>query len=124
MANDIKPKTILIVDDDVKMRLLLKEILSAHLYQILEASHGREALDLIHRQPVDLLITDRDMPLMNGFDLLQKLREEKRNIPAVVISGYGDEAMWAQAIGLGAEDYILKPFTSESVMKVVKKKLA
>jgi CheY-like chemotaxis protein len=132
VANNLNPrrvskakpvKRVLIVDDDPQMRVLLREILSEEGYQILEATDGKQALELIHQQPVDLLITDRAMPVMDGMELLEKLREEKRAIPALVISAYGDEAMWASAIGLGAEDYVLKPFSTESVMRVVKRKL-
>jgi CheY-like chemotaxis protein len=118
-----KKRKILVVDDDEKMRALLREILSGGTYQVLEAQNGREALEMIHREPVDLLITDRSMPVMDGLELLKKLQDEKRKIPSLVISAYGDESIWAEAIGLGAEDYILKPFSSESVMKIVKKKL-
>jgi DNA-binding NtrC family response regulator len=118
-----KKKTILVVDDDEKIRTLLREILGSRKYRILEAQNGREALDVIHRETVDLIITDRAMPMMDGLDLLKKLQEEKREIPSLMISAYGDETMWGQAIGLGAEDYLLKPFSTESVMKIVKKKL-
>jgi len=119
-----KKKTVLIVDDDAKIRTLLKEILDPGKFKVLEAPDGREALDLIHKEPVDLLITDRAMPRMDGLELLRTLREEERDIPSLVISAYGDDEIWGVAIGLGAEDYILKPFSTESVMRIVKKKLA
>ncbi len=128
MANGLKrippKKTILLVDDDEKMRTLLREILGRRKYHIREAQNGREALDLIHKETVHLIITDRAMPEMDGMELLQKLRDENNEIPTLMVSGYGDEELWGAAIGLGAEDYILKPFSSESVMKIVKKKLA
>jgi CheY-like chemotaxis protein len=126
MANKLTRKSrkkILIVDDDPTMRSLLREILTGRRYDVVEAQDGQEALDKIHKETIDLLITDRAMPGMGGLDLLRALREEKREIPALLISAYGDEELWASAIGLGAEDYLLKPFSTESVMRVVKRKL-
>jgi FixJ family two-component response regulator len=70
------------------------------------------------------LITDRVMPNMDGLELLKTLRAEGNPIPTLMISAFGEESMWAEAIALGAEDYIVKPFTNESVMKVVKRKIA
>jgi DNA-binding NtrC family response regulator len=116
-------KKILVVDDDVKIRSLLREILSVLPHQVLEAEDGQQALEIIHQETIDLIITDRSMQRMDGLELLKKLHEEKATIPTLMISAYGDEDLWASAVGLGAEDYILKPFSSESVMKIVKRKL-
>ena len=116
-------KKILVVDDDVKIRSLLREILSVLPHQVLEAEDGQQALEIIHQETIDLIITDRSMQRMDGLELLKKLHEEKSTIPTLMISAYGDEDLWASAVGLGAEDYILKPFSSESVMKIVKRKL-
>jgi CheY-like chemotaxis protein len=118
-----KPRTILIADDDVKIRALLRDIIGGS-YHVVEVEDGLQALEVIRKQPIDLLITDRMMPGLDGLMLLKKLRDEKKAIPTLVISGYGDEDMWAAAIGLGAEDYLLKPFTPESVLQVIQKKLA
>jgi CheY-like chemotaxis protein len=128
MANRVAPsrktlKKILIVDDDSQIRTLLKEILRGRRYAVVEAQDGRQALDIVHRESIDLIITDRSMPNMDGLELLKQLREENRQIPTLIISAYGEESLWAEAIALGAEDYILKPFSSESVLKVVKRKL-
>ena len=127
MADRVGPsspvKKILIVDDDPTIRAVLKEILHAHRYAVVEAEDGRQALELLHKVSVDLIITDRSMPNMDGLELLKRLRDENRDIPSLMISAYGEERLWAEAIGLGVADYILKPFSSESVMNVVKKKL-
>jgi YesN/AraC family two-component response regulator len=130
VANDVKsskpvpkPKKILIVDDDVRIRALLKEILSSGPYEVIEAQNGKEGLERVHKEHIDLIITDRSMPVLDGLGLLKALKEEKRQIPTLMISAYGDEDVWAEAIGLGAEDYVLKPFSTESVMKVVEKNL-
>jgi len=117
-------KKILIVDDEAHLRQFLRDTLSAENYHVLEAVDGEQALEIIRREPIDLLITDRSMPKLGGLELLKKLRDEKRHIPALMISAYGEESVWAEAIGLGAVDYLLKPFSSESVLSVVKRRLA
>ena len=116
-------KTILVVDDDPSARSLLREILQEADYGVLEAEDGEFALELIETRPVDLLITDRVMPRMDGLQLLAKLNQKEKAIPSLVISAYGEEALWGQAIGLGAVDYLLKPFKAEDVLKIVRKAL-
>jgi DNA-binding response OmpR family regulator len=112
-------KTILVVDDDADSRSILREFLLEAGFDVLEAADGVMALGLIEKRPVDLLITDRSMPGLGGLELLKKLREQKRMIPALMISAYGEESFWSQAIGLGAVEYLLKPFKSEDVLKIV-----
>lgn len=116
-------KTILVVDDDPASRSLLREILLEDGYQILEAEDGEGALEIIAKKPVDLLITDRSMPRLGGLELLAKLQALKKVIPSLMISGYGEEAFWGQAIGSGAIDYVLKPFKAADVLKMVRKAL-
>ena len=116
-------QTILVVDDDPTGRALLREILVEDGYAVLEAEDGEFALELIETKPVDLVITDRSMPRMDGLELLAKLKENEKTIPSLVISAYGEEALWGQAIGLGAVDYLLKPFKAEDVLKIVSKAL-
>lgn len=120
----MKNKKVLIVDDDSTTRTLLRDILEPMHYAVLDAENGQKAYELIQKESIDLLITDRSMPVLGGLELLQRLREEKNNMPVLIISAFGEERLWAEAIGLGAEDYILKPFTSEEVLKVVQKHLS
>ncbi len=117
-------KTILVVEDDGPTRSLLQEILAAAGYEVLEAADGVIALGLLERRPVDLVITDRAMPKMGGLELLAQLRDRKITVPALMISAYGEESFWAQAVGLGAVDYLLKPFKAEDVLKIVHKSLS
>ena len=117
-------KTILVVDDDPSSRSLLREILAEDGYHVLEAEDGEFALELLDKKPVDLLITDRAMPRLGGLELLKKINEKKRTLPSLVISAYGEEALWGKAIGLGAVDYLLKPFKAEDVLNLVRKALS
>jgi two-component system KDP operon response regulator KdpE len=116
-------KTILIVDDDTNARGLLRAILEPEGFAILEAEDAAAALDVIGREKVDLLITDRSMPGMSGLELLKRLQTQRQSLPSIMISAYGEDALWGQAIGVGAGDYILKPFAAKEVLAVVRKSL-
>jgi len=117
-------KRILVVDDDSTARLLLREILEPAGFDILEAQDGLQALVLIEeRGGVDLLITDRAMPGMDGMALLKTLRDKKRLIPAIMVSAFGEEGLWSEALSYGAADYLLKPFQHDEVLRLVKKGL-
>jgi DNA-binding NtrC family response regulator len=117
-------KTILVVDDDAHSRSLLREILGEDGYRVLEAADGESAWEILDKNRVELVITDRSMPRLGGLELLARLREQKKTIPVLVISGYGEESLWGQAIGLGALDYLLKPFQSDEVRTLVRKALS
>jgi DNA-binding response OmpR family regulator len=116
-------KTILIVDDEASSRALLREILVEGGYDVLEAADGLMALGLLEKRVVSVLITDRSMPGLGGLELLTKLREKEIIVPTLVVSAYGDESFWGQAIGLGAVEYLLKPFKPEEVLRNVRKAL-
>lgn len=116
--------TILVVDDDASSRDLLREFLEPEGYAVIEAVDGKEAWDLLQKQPVTLMITDRSMPGMGGIELLRKLAAAKKSVPTLMVSAYGEEQMWGDAIGSGAQDYILKPFKAEDILKAVKKILS
>lgn len=116
-------QTILIVEDDLPLRRMIGDALTPHGYKVLEADEGAAALSLIAQQPVHLIIADRAMPGMGGMELLKNLRARQINVPVLIISAYGEEKLWGEAIALGAQDYILKPFKTEDVLKFVKKHL-
>jgi len=116
-------KTILVVDDDDASRVILREMLLEAGYDVVEAADGLMALGVMEKRAVDLMITDRSMPGLDGLELLGKLKEKKKLVPTLVVSAYGVESFWGTAIGLGAVDYLLKPFKAEDVLKIVEKSL-
>ena len=116
-------KTILVVDDETDSRIILRDTLLEAGYEVLEAADGVMALGLLEKRAIDLLITDRSMPGMGGLELLTKLREKKIMIPTLMVSAYGEESFWGQAVGLGAVDYLLKPFKDVDVLKMTQKAL-
>lgn len=112
---------ILVVDDDHMSRTLLRDILVPEGYQVREADDGELALEFLGRESFDLMILDRAMPRLGGLELLQALQKKKMTLPVLMISAYGEEALWGKAISLGAQDYLVKPFDGETVLNAVKK---
>jgi two-component system, OmpR family, KDP operon response regulator KdpE len=109
------PIRVLVVDDEPPIRKLLRMGLSAHGYEILEAPNAKTALDLMATPP-DLIILDLGLPDMQGLDLLRTMRARNESVPIVVLSARGDEAGKVQALDLGADDFVTKPFGMEELL--------
>jgi two-component system KDP operon response regulator KdpE len=109
------PLRVLIVDDEPPIRKLLRMGLTAQGYQVLEASNGKVALELLEQRP-DLVILDLGLPDVQGFDLLRTLRARNERVPIVVLSSRGDEAAKVAALDLGADDFVTKPFGTEELL--------
>jgi two-component system, OmpR family, KDP operon response regulator KdpE len=109
------PLRVLVVDDEPPIRKLLRMGLSAQGYQTLEAPNGKVALELLNEAP-DLIILDLGLPDMQGHDLLRTIRTRNESVPIVVLSSRGDEAGKVQALDLGADDYITKPFGMDELL--------
>ncbi len=112
---------ILVVDDEEMLRKLLFKILDKEGYNVLLASSGREALDILSRERVDLIVTDVKMPEMDGFDLLKKVKEKYSRIGVIVMTAFGDAYTVRDALLLGADEYITKPFKSFEIVMVVER---
>jgi two-component system KDP operon response regulator KdpE len=109
------PLRVLVVDDEPPIRKLLRMGLAANGYQIIEASNGRTALDMLGEAP-DLIILDLGLPDTQGHDLLRTIRARSENVPIVVLSSRGDEAGKVQALDSGADDYVTKPFGMDELL--------
>ncbi len=113
----------LIVDDFSAMRKILKKILADLGYvNTIDAVNGQVAYDLLlelskTNSPVELLILDWNMPVMNGFDLLKKCRSEEvfKNLPIMFVTAESEDSQIASALSAGATEYITKPFDAEMV---------
>jgi len=99
--------TILIVDDEEIIRDLCARTLND--YHILEADNGREALHILNERPVDLLLVDVMMPIMNGLDLLQQVKDKDADQLVIVMTGYADKDIILRALKAHADDFIQKP---------------
>ena len=109
------PLKVLVVDDEPPIRKLLRMGLSTQGYEILEASNGNASLDLLSQNP-DLVILDLGLPDMQGLELLRMMRARNEAVPIVVLSSRGDEVGKVQALDLGADDYITKPFGMDELL--------
>jgi two-component system KDP operon response regulator KdpE len=109
------PLKIMVVDDEPPIRKLLRMGLSTQGYDILEASNGKIALELLAQEPA-LIILDLGLPDIQGHDLLRMIRGRNDSVPIVVLSSRGDEAGKVQALDLGADDYLTKPFGMDELL--------
>ena len=109
------PRKILVVDDEPPIRKLLRMGLSTQGYEILEAPSGKAALELLAQKP-HLIILDLGLPDMEGLELLRMMRVRNEGVPIVVLSSRGDEAGKVEALDLGADDYVTKPFGMDELL--------
>ena len=109
------PLKIMIVDDEPPIRKLLRMGLGTQGYDVLEASNGQIALDLLTQEPA-LIILDLGLPDIQGHDLLRMIRARNESVPIVVLSSRGDEAGKVEALDLGADDYLTKPFGMDELL--------
>jgi two-component system, OmpR family, KDP operon response regulator KdpE len=109
------PLKILVVDDEPPIRKLLRMGLSTQGYEILEAPNGKTSLDLLAQRP-DLIILDLGLPDIQGLELLRMMRARNGDVPIVVLSSRGDEVGKVQALDLGADDYVTKPFGMDELL--------
>ena len=110
---------ILVVDDEAPMRKYLAANLEARGYEVLAAADGMEALKIIAERPFDLLILDIMMPGPDGLDVLKAVRREME-VPVLMLSARGREDDKVQALDLGADDYLTKPFGVEELLARVR----
>jgi two-component system, NtrC family, response regulator AtoC len=108
-------KRVLAVDDEPNMRRLLEIMLRQSGYQALLASNGREALDLLRKDGADLVVSDLNMPGMDGLALLQTMRAEGLDTPLIIVTAHGEVTSAVKAMQLGATDYILRPFDLDTL---------
>ncbi|XSG83215.1 MAG: response regulator [Methyloligella sp. ZOD6] len=109
------PVKILVVDDEPPIRKLLRTGLSTQGYQTLDAPDGASALAGLDEAP-DLVILDLGLPDMQGMALLRQLRAKRDDLPIVILSSRGEEAAKVEALDLGADDYVTKPFGMEELL--------
>lgn len=104
------PKVILIVDDEARMRRFMQMNLELEGYRVIEASNGLEALDRVRDDLPDLVLLDVMMPEMDGFEALGIIRETS-TVPIIMLTVRDDEDDKVKGLGLGADDYVTKPFS-------------
>lgn len=115
---------VLIVDDSFSMRSVIKKVLSMsgfHMDQCFDANNGREGLAVLEKEWVDVILSDINMPEMDGLEMLRKMKENPvyQNIPVIVISTEGSEDRISEAFSHGAKGFIKKPFLPEDLKKIL-----
>jgi two-component system chemotaxis response regulator CheY len=116
-------KKILAVDDSKTMREMVSFTLKGAGYEVVEAEDGKAALAIINGIKVDAVITDLNMPNMNGFELIQQLRANPayKFVPILMLTTEGDDSKKQEGKAAGATGWIVKPFNPEKLVEVVKK---
>lgn len=109
------PIKVLVIDDEPPIRKLLRMGLTTQGYEILEAPNGKAALEKLVEGPA-LIILDLGLPDIQGHELLRAIRARNESVPIVVLSSRGDEAGKVQALDLGADDYLTKPFGMDELL--------
>ncbi len=113
--------SILVVDDEEMMRNLLEKVLAREGYQIDTAGNGEEALEALKKHTYHIIISDMKMPKMNGLELLKIVKSEYPHIGVIIMTAYGDTYTVKDALLLGADEYITKPFKSHEISLIVER---
>lgn len=117
------PKTILCVDDSASMRQMIKLTLSGGGYNVVEASDGGDGLKQLGGNKVDMVITDLNMPGMDGLTFIRELRKlpQFKGLPIVFLTTESDDAKRAEAKAAGATAWITKPFQADRLLEIAKR---
>jgi len=104
-------KTILVVDDEERLRSLLRAYLTQEGFRVLAAANGREALRIADQEKPDLIILDLMMPEVDGYEFMRLYRERKHQVPVIMLTAKVEEADAVLGLEIGADDYVTKPFS-------------
>jgi CheY-like chemotaxis protein len=113
--------TILVVENETSNRILIERVLSTRGYRCLSASNGREALDLLDREHVDLILTDLSMPVLDGYRATQLMRARPglKDVPIVAVTAFALNDEGEAAKQIGCTEYLTKPFKPRQLLEVV-----
>ncbi|MGH7417064.1 MAG: sigma-54-dependent transcriptional regulator, partial [Candidatus Rokuibacteriota bacterium] len=112
---------ILIVDDDEIFLRPLRRTLEAAGFDVLAAASGEDAIDLLKRDDVDLVVSDRRLPGIDGVELVRRIKADHPDLAVVVMTAYGTIESAVEAMRLGALDYLVKPFEPVEALMVIRR---
>lgn len=112
----MKKAHILVVDDEVGIRDLLSDALTMGDYQVTTAEDGQKAINLLRTQRFDLIIADINMPVLDGYSMVERIRGGDDQTPVLILTARNDRKDVATGLRIGADDYVLKPFGLEELM--------
>jgi len=116
-------KSILIADDDILLCTILTEELKKAGYNVDFVCNGKETIDYLTSKPADLLLLDLDMPVKNGFWVLQELNEREINIKVIILTAHSDVKSALDATRLGADELFIKPYDFDELLQTIEKAL-
>jgi len=117
-------KKIMIIDDEEAMCRILKQILEGEGYEVKTRNEGLLALDEIKQDSFNLVITDVSMPNLSGIEILAQVKQFKPDLPVIFVTGSDVDAILKEALQLGLDGFIEKPFNIQAVLEVIKEKLS
>lgn len=112
------PVTTLVIDDDPAILGLIRQLLEQRGYGVSVASDGAEGLSVVHEHSIDLIFLDLEMPVMNGVEFLRRLQETDREVPVIIVTGYPDGDLMAEAVQFTPVLVIPKPFKAQLLFRV------
>ncbi|KUY33912.1 butyrate response regulator transcription factor BumR [Campylobacter jejuni] len=119
MSQECKELIILVVEDEVKARESMINILSERFSKVIGAQNGDEGLKKFKKFKPDLVITDIAMPIMDGLDMAREIKEISDDVPIVVLSAYSEKERLLRSIDIGIDKYLIKPIDIEELFKVL-----
>ncbi len=119
----VKKRKVLVVDDEADTCLLLTKVLTKEGHDVSTASDGIEALRVIDREEIDLIITDMKMPNMDGISFLKAAKKALPDVKVIIMTAYGGVESYLDAMNLGAFEYLNKPFEINELLTIVNKAL-
>ena len=123
MLRQLKQMTILCVEDEVGIRRHLVNTLRYYFGEVIEASNGQEGLDRFYESTPDIVLSDIEMPVEGGVEMVKKIRQMHRQVPIVMVTAYSNEEYLLELINLNISHYILKPVNSGNLLEGIVKAL-
>jgi class 3 adenylate cyclase/DNA-binding response OmpR family regulator len=124
-GRNVANERILVVDDGRENReFIIKYILQPNEYRVLEARDGVECLEIVRREPPDLILLDLQMPRLDGVGVLEALRRDGLSIPVILMTFHGSEDIAIEVFRMGVRDYLKKPYTTEEMLNAIETSLA
>ncbi len=115
---------VLVIDDELDLCRLFERILGKEGYSVILAYNGFEGIKRIEDSKPDVIILDLKMPKMNGMEALRNIRKVHKDVPIIILTGYGSAGTVREAVDLNVYEYISKPFKTEVIKRVVREALA
>lgn len=119
----LKDATILCVEDDEDIRFLIERALKRYFSEILLAENGEEGLKIYKEKKPDIIISDIQMPIMDGIEMARQIKKEAPDFPIIVTSAYNEEVHLNNAKAIGIEKYVRKPIIMKDLIRIIQETL-